>query len=300
MKKLFTTLFLAFVAAAATAQIPNADFESWDSSLGYKTPVGWDNMNAATNASSVYTCERGTPGYGGNYYLMLTSRTVSGSVVLGYAASGTMDPVTHQPISGFPYSLRPQGLAGVWQYMAMSSSDQGFISVTLTKWNSASNKRDTIANTFYPLPAMYMYWQPFYLPLHYVSTANPDSALIVLSSGGASFGAPADGSFLYVDELKFADSATLSSQNIDASNPGSSIFPNPSAGQATVFYHSSTEKTLQISVSDISGRLVFSAMYTAKTGNNQFPINISGAPRGIYMVKVVDEQFTEVKRLIVQ
>ncbi len=179
MKYLFYPFVLLICALFACipssyAQIPNNDFEIWDSSAGYKTPIGWDNMNPVTFSTSVFTCQQMVPGNTGLYHLALNSQTVSGSVVPGIAVSGLLDPTTHKPASGFPYALRPQVLAGSWQYMAYTTADQGFIEVLLSKWNSISSRRDTVAFTHYLLPGMVMYWADFHIPLNYVSSATPD------------------------------------------------------------------------------------------------------------------------------
>jgi hypothetical protein len=301
MKILFYTivyLICLFTSICGTsyAQIPNNDFEVWDSSGGYKTPVGWDNMNPVTYSTSVLTCERMVPGNSGSYHLALNSQTVSGSVVPGIAVSGLLDPTTHKPASGFPYTSRPQVLAGAWQYMAYTTADQGFIEVLLSKWNSIAGRRDTIAFTHYLLPGMVMYWADFHLPLTYSSSANPDSAMIFLSASGPT---PVAYSFLWVDGLRFADSATLNNNVISKANTEFTIHPNPTHAFAQIEYNSDRSRNVRYTFFDVAGRLCLNGAFTAMPGNNSEQINVSGMPKGLYFVKINDEFGTTEQKLTI-
>jgi hypothetical protein len=221
-------------------------------------------------------------------------------VVPAMAISGKFDPVTHMPATGFPYAARPQILTGQWQFMAFSSWDQGYIAVVMTKWNTATASRDTIANTFYPLPFMIMYWVKFAIPINYVSSATPDSAMIILSASGAFVGAPADQSFLYVDALMLTDSATLNTKAIAFENRHSAISPNPARELATLAYVSPADKKIKVDISDINGRIVEAHVFDARRGDNRFPLNTRGLPKGLYFVKVTADETLDYHKLIVE
>ena len=118
-----------------------------------------------TASMSTYTCLKGTPGNVGTAYIKLVSKNVTGMGIMpGIAVSGELDQNTLQPVSGFPFTSRPQNLTGKWQYMA-SGSDQGYIACVLTKWNSAMSMRDTVAFSYHPLTGMAMSWANFSIPL---------------------------------------------------------------------------------------------------------------------------------------
>ena len=182
--------FLLFTLIAASldlrAQIPNGGFELWNTTSGYETPDGWDNLNAMTSPMGIYTCEMGAPGVPGASYLELTSRLVSGmGVVPGVAVSGVMDEEVLQASSGFAFGGRPASLTGMWQYMAFGN-DQGYIAVYLTKWDSVTNMRETVASKTQNLSGMEMSWANFTINLIYTSGEAPDSAMIVLAASGDS------------------------------------------------------------------------------------------------------------------
>ncbi len=158
MKKtiqLSLALSLAYPVSYAQT-IPNNGFENWTSMGSYNNVDSWSTLNDMTSTASTYTCVKGTPGNVGTAYIKLTTKTVIGMGVMpGVAFSGEFDYTTMQPTSGFAISTRPQSLSGKWQYMA-SGSDQGFIGVALTKWNSSMMMRDTVAYTYHDLQGMVM------------------------------------------------------------------------------------------------------------------------------------------------
>jgi hypothetical protein len=301
MKNFYTFFLLIFASHTGMAQVPNSDFESWDSTAGYKVPMEWDNMNPLTASASVFTCERNYRGTDGAFYLALTSRTVTGmGVVPGVAVSGKFDPVTHAPASGFPFAARPEVLAGKWLYMAMDGGDHGYISVLLTKWNISSGSRDTVANTFYVLPSMVMSWKPFKIALDYQSTETPDSAMIVLSASGSDFMPILDGSYLWVDELKLTDSATLRTQNLPGNDNSFSLFPNPAKGNFILSYNKLAKSMVAVYIQDIAGRTIRAMDFSGDKGKNEFFINAAGITKGLYFVKLVDEEGIQTKKIVVE
>lgn len=224
---------------------------------------------------------KGSPGDSGFHYMKLVSTAITGiGVVPGVAVSGTIDMTTFQPKSGFAFAARPYSLDGNWQYMAYGS-DQGHIAILLTKWNSGTNMRDTVAFTDYPLPIMAMTWTAFTIPLNYYSGATPDSAVIVLSASGS---APVDKSYLYVDNLKFTGTAVAAVPNVSTCFGSTSIFPNPASNSATILYTSDGPSPLHISVLDAAGRIVSQTDVALLKGANRFSLNTSGFAPGSYLV----------------
>jgi hypothetical protein len=290
MKKLFTFFAAAFISSAAFAQIPNGGFETWMAMTGYDMPTGWDQLNAM----------KGTSAPVGTYYMQLVSKTVTGMGVMpGIACSGLLDmsSMTNiKPKSGYPSTVRPVSLTGSWQYMAYGA-DQGHISVLLSKWNIAMNKRDTISYTNHMLSGMAMSWATFTIPLIYMTGAVPDSALILLSASGAT---PVNNSYLYVDNLAFTGTVPTGVITIQNAPATTSIFPNPALNSATVVYTSSTSNEVNISVADINGRTVLGMNDNAIKGENKFIINTSGLSKGMYLVRISNGQDTQVKKLIIE
>ncbi len=305
MKKIFILLFLSIIGNVAFAQIPNSSFETWDSSAstpGYSVPNGWDNLDSVTHATGIYTCTKGTGGCtgGGSYYLALRTQTIPLLGVLpGVAATGkfVISGTTYSVKGGFPCTSRPQSLIGNWEYMAYGS-DRGQIAILLTKWNTVLSKRDTVALTNQTLSGMVMLWAGFSINLNYLKGENPDSALIVFSSSGQT-GAVAN-SYLNIDSLAFSGSVPNGVISVTEHTFTSSIFPNPAAGNANIRYYSPIGQNIQIYITDINGKIVKSIITESMQGTNLYSLNTLAFAQGIYFVKIINEQGTDVHKLIIE
>jgi len=296
MKQLFTFFAAIAISFSALAQIPNAGFESWTTATGYSTPDNWATLNAMTSADTLYTCNEGTPGYAGSAYLKLTSKTVTGmGVVPGIAVCGTMNTTTFQPTSGFAYTSRPANLTGAWQYMAWGS-DMGFVAVMLSKWNSGTNMRDTIAYAYHPLSGMVMSWTTFSMPLTYVSTASPDSAVIILSASGS---VPVANSYLYVDTLAFSG-AVAGVASVNAKIESAELYPNPATSEVSLRFNAPEAGELLVSVTDVSGKVLSKHSCQVSAGSNVISLDTRALPKGMYVVGLISGSYTEDKKLIIQ
>ena len=279
MKKLSTLFFATFISAAAFAQIPNAGFETWDSTSGYGTPVGWESADSLTGLTGVYTCEQGSPGFAGNHYLKLTSKNVIGfGVAAGIAMSGKINFTTYLPESGYAFTARPVALTGEWQYAPGASTDTGSVSLLFTKWNGTS--RDSVGFIYYKLPGSVTSWTAFSLPITYLKSENPDTAEIYFSSSTATTAAA--GSYLYIDTLGFTSAGTAVAQ-VNGLNSALSISPNPSLGAFTVNISSGNMEPAQIVVTNMLGQKV---METTIATNTPASLQLD-APAGIYFLNAV-------------
>jgi Secretion system C-terminal sorting domain len=277
---------------------PNAGFETWTNTSGYNTPIGWGNLNSKTASASVYTCEKATPGYGGSgSYLQLTTKNIAGiGLVPGKAVCGVLDTGTALPVTGFAYTDRPVSLTGAWQHMA-SGADQGYVTVMLSKWNTGTNSRDTIAITSRRLSGMVMVWSSFSILLSYSSGSYPDSAMIILSASGTT---PAAGSYLYVDSLAFTGSTPSEISNYSNSTLPMTLSPNPACHATILKYYASAEYPMNITVSDITGKVVTNFSGMAVLGQNEFNIDLKSFSKGLYFLKLVGEEGTQMQRLMVE
>lgn len=297
MKKLFLTTAYLLSGLAAFAQIPNSGFETWSTSSGYNMPGDWDNLNPLTSALSIYTCTKGTPGYGGSSYIQLTSKNVATvGVVPGVAVSGVINTTTYMPQSGFAFSARPASLTGAWQYMAYGS-DAGHIIVYLSKWNTTTSSRDTVAYTDHTLSGMVMSWATFSIPLTYKSSATPDSAIIVLSSSGTS---PVNNSYLYVDDLAFTGTAPSSIANTVKAVESISIYPNPAGLISTLELSTTQPGSGMLTITDVTGRIVNVQNIVATKGRNSYNLPTSALSKGHYIVSVVLNEERYAQTLVIE
>jgi hypothetical protein len=72
-------------------------------------------------------------------------------------------------------------------------------------------------------------------------------------------------------------------------NKAFSVWPNPVIDNVNVTLKSDKSQVLQLRVIDYSGRVVRSNQINAIRGNNQFTVNFSTLPKGLYLINVVGE-----------
>lgn len=299
MKKSFLTIVAATLVSVSTfAQIPNNSFENWTSAGSYSNPDGWDNLNSMMSSMSIYGCTQGTGGAtgGGLSYLKLTTKNVGGMGMMpGVAVCGVMDMMTYKAISGFPYTQKPQSLAGSWMYMP-TGSDVGFVSVYLTKWNSGMMMRDTIAFVNNTISTMVMNWTNFSLNLTYNSSATPDSAIIIFSASGT---APVANSYLYVDNLSFTG-GTTGVEDIGNFITNISAYPNPATENISIELNINQLSSVKLQLVDLAGKLIKEVNAGQIQGKYNTVINTTGIIAGTYFLKVSANGAVEVKKIIIQ
>ncbi len=307
MKKIFTLFALTFLTGSAFAQIPNPGFETWTTAGtgSYDNPTSWGNANPTIDGfgSTAYTCEKGTATPpAGLAFVKLTSKSVLTVVAPGVAVTGSVNVVV-SPFSvsvsgGFPLTTRPANLTGQWQHMP-TGADHGRIWVFLTKYNTATSHRDTIAKVDTTLTGMAMSWAPFTLPLKYLSGSAPDSGIVVLSSS-ANLSAPIAGSYLYADDLAFTGTVLGGLTSVVVANTSATIFPNPASGSAGIYYHGTSSKEITINVTDLNGKVVKTMNPRPVLGENNFGLDLKGMAQGVYLVQIIDEAGVVTKKLMVE
>lgn len=294
-KTILSIVSVVAFAASAMAQIPNPGFETFTSMGTYDLPNGWGTMNNTTAIASIYTATKGTPGSPGASYLKLTSKTVGPGVVNGIAVSGVLDSMTMMPKSGFAYNMRPVSLTGKWQHMIYGSS-QGSIQVTLTRWDTGMNMRMPVASGTVTLSGMAMSWANFTIPLTYVDGNNPDTCIIVMKASGST---PTNNDYLWVDNLAFSGSVT-GIENHTSFVSNMVVFPNPSTETINVNLNLKSSQKVSIELTDITGKLILTKDAGTLTGESKQTLNVTGISKGTYLVRVVAEAGTEVRKIIIE
>lgn len=290
------TLFFSLFFMVSFAQVPNGGFENWTNMGTYSDPDNWATLNALTSIMGVATCEQGTPGSPGNYYMKLTSKDVPGlGVMPGIAFTGVLDVTTMEVKAGFPYTSRPGALNGKWQYMAYGA-DQGAVMAALTKWNSSTMTSDTIAMAAMPLPGMVHVWTNFTIPFVYFSSATPDTAIIAIMASGSD--TPVANSYVWVDNLSFSGTAGIED---DPSAAKFVLSPNPATDKLAVNYNAEGTEQVIIKIYDINGRLVNEFMPGFSTrGENREVINLSGMSKGMYLLQMILGEKTTSSKFVIE
>jgi Secretion system C-terminal sorting domain len=81
---------------------------------------------------------------------------------------------------------------------------------------------------------------------------------------------------------------------------GVTISPNPSNGIFFLVIHGIRNAEARISISDLTGKEIYSENEISSTNNLTKEINMAGYPKGIYLIKVRTEQQSTTKKLVLQ
>jgi hypothetical protein len=291
MKKNYIILILLMVISITTfSQIPNGSFEDWTTFDSYEEPVSWASLNSLTSEYGVFTCEKGTPGNPGNYFLKLTSKDLMSIAVLqGYAICGSLDiSGEDETIKGFSFTDRPANLTGKWQHMIYGSS-QGMVAVQLTKWDEETQSQIIIASLEYTLTDMAMSWTDFSLPLTYLDSRTPDTCLIAFISSGDD---PTLNDYLYVDNVAFQGNVV----GIDeASMQTIQVYPNPASNQISVEHQFPIDGNSSIMITNILGELLYSEPVTS----SKQTIQVDHFENGIYFVTIKSKEGNITQKVII-
>jgi hypothetical protein len=289
--KILSGIFLSFFSLALQAQIYNQGFESWTNMGNYEVPDQWGTMNNATSHLNVYTVTKWYPGSPGAYFMKITSKMYGSNVMNGIAVYGKLDSTNLQPLSGYPFTLRPENFTGQWQHMIWGTS-QGSLCATLTRWNSSTSQRDTIAMAYHELVGMAMGWEAFTLPFVYQSTADPDSCMIVLKASGDD---PELNDYLWVDDLAFSGYVGIEEK---ANEPELIVYPVPASDKISVQISSTTAQQTTITLSDPGGRIILTKEEKIAPGENTLTISLSGIASGIYILRSSSDPYPQKKVII--
>ncbi|HEY8404282.1 MAG TPA: M43 family zinc metalloprotease [Flavobacteriales bacterium] len=104
---------------------------------------------------------------------------------------------------------------------------------------------------------------------------------------------------LYIDDVNF--NATVGVDELDSDFYGVNLFPNPSSTSTTLVYNNRTMAPVQISLVDLSGRVVKSwTPNISAPGQQTLDINTAELAKGVYMLNMKSESSTYTMRLLVQ
>jgi len=83
--------------------------------------------------------------------------------------------------------------------------------------------------------------------------------------------------------------ASLGTTELEASITELNLFPNPANENVSLEYHAISSGNHSISLTDITGKLIYNENFSAQMGNNRKQINLNGVEAGIYLVTIADE-----------
>jgi len=227
MKKIATIISLVtiLISIHATAQIvPNGTMESWNNVGGlYEEPASWTSPNELTFLYFT-PCTKDTDAVDGQYAARLQSYFLQpfSLNVPGAIGTGLIDATTQSFTGGFPLNgNNPAALIGYFKY-APVGSDSALIFSALFKWNTSTNKRDTLAIAYLTEGNTPNYTQ-FVAPFFVLNpTETPDSAIVIIATAKDVTSAQV-GSVMYVDDIDMTNTVGVN----DVKPQELSLYPNP-------------------------------------------------------------------------
>ncbi|TAE88279.1 MAG: T9SS C-terminal target domain-containing protein [Bacteroidetes bacterium] len=298
MKKIFiysSLLFILCNTAQAQTLFNNGGFETWTNAKGYNEAEHWFSLNVLSTSGGGF--EESTTAtfdaYAGTQAALLISQENFFQNIPGLLCSGSLINDEGEPdLSnlGIPYTNRPSAFEFYYKYYP-APGDSAIGYVMLTKWNTTTQKRDTIGLGEFSVGDSVKTYTKKQVDLTYISNAQPDSIVVFFSTSYDGFD-PKIGSQFFIDEFKMNFPVGLN-QNTIILEESLIIYPNPSAGVINIV---SNHTTSGMVIYDVTGKCVFSL-------NNQevnTQLSTVGWKPGIYIVEASQGEKILRKKIIVQ
>ena len=182
---------------------------------------------------------------------------------------------------GIPFTDKPIYLKGYYKYIPVAG-DSCRIASYITKWNTGTKKRDTIAAasiTQAQSIATVNTYTEFDIVYHYYSADTPDSITLILASSadGANFNA-AIGTKLYIDEISL-EYFPLSTETLIKPKE-ILVYPNPVSENLTI--ESKKSFGIEIKIYNALGSLILAKHLQSEKEN----ISTVELPSGFYYYSV--------------
>lgn len=188
---------------------------------------------------------------------------------------------------GTPINFKPTQLSGFYKYIpgeVDTENDSAQAIVCLTKYNTATSKRDTIGLGIRYFTATADY-TAFDVNITYFSSEQPDTVVVKFRSSLNGFCANTSSGnclFLYIDEVALKDEATGIRDAVKFRDQ-LNVFPNPAAEKIRVEMENLLNEPSMVRVYNTLGENILTQEITEQ---NSMLIDVSMLPRGAYVVRM--------------
>jgi len=305
MKKLATLFILIFIGFSSFGQssLVNGNFEGWffayhptHAQQGFYEPQGpfFHTLNILDTIALPpgLTCYRTDSAHSGNYAARVITKKISlmGVIIPGVVGNLQINWEGMKAVLGEPFewATKPSRFQGYYMSFPVNNDSSAAI-ILLSKWNTTSHQRDTIAYTRLVFHGTVNTYTLFDEPINYiVPDIMPDSiTVLLLSCGGynASYmmGSVGEvGSQAYFDDVTLTDIAGFQYMLMPEVNV--KLSPNPTSGSMKVEL-SETIKNSVFEVYNLQGKKLnqFSLNGSSNT------IHVGELSNGAYYFKVTQE-----------
>lgn len=292
----YTSLFFSTLTGVyGQTLLNNGGFETWTNASGYNEPEYWFSLNSLSTISGAGYKESTLStfdAYAGTRAALLTSQQNNFQDVPGLLSSGSLFDDQGEPdLSnlGIPFSSRPSSFELYYKYLP-APEDSAIGYVMLSKWNTTTQKRDTIGLGQFSVGDSVKSYEKKIVDIVYTSSIQPDSIVVFFSTSYDGFN-PKIGSQFFIDEFRLNFPVGLNNALTD--NHLFNMYPNPSNGNVTI---SVNEPQIEVVVYDLNGKQVFVGSRQEAT----LTLSTEGWKAGVYIVEVVQKGKIAHHKLIIQ
>jgi len=285
---------ITFTGAGITQQLPNNDFEQWDSTQVLNLRDWYNSNNVMAQllslpASLVRTTDHTT----GNYALLVQNYVSSTDTIYGYTftPSDESDPWDNTPAFELTQPFTYNKFSFDYKYLPLNGDT---MSINVSLFNNGT----WVGGTYFKSGATVNTWTAQDVPLSYNPTNPPDSAKIYIwAYKSDSISKPQGNSKLYIDNLRFGYTADVKSQT-DLNN-SFSVYPNPFNGITTINYQIKNSEKVEIKIMNVLGKeIAVLVNETTPKGSYNVTFDGSGLTKGIYFCRIKAGNDMETKKLV--
>ena len=292
-----------FFSVQAQIPIPEGEFENWTpaSSGLYEEPTGgwWTTLNSLVQLGAAVTVSKTTDAYSGTYAAKLETKQWGTFMITGLLASGKFINTDPFVVQGKPFTDLPLKFQGYYKYTSINGDSAGIYAM-LTKLNTTTGKRDTLADAKTAVKSTVPNYTEFDLNFkYYTPGVYPDSIDIVFCSSSGDSNRV--GSVLFIDDVKLIYSDGL--QECMMPEMKVNVYPNPVDENRTftLSYSTLEDCNIEISVCDLIGRELFKSSEKTTAGSQvkEFSVTECNMHKGVYFISVKTADQLEIKKVMV-
>jgi hypothetical protein len=285
IKKILSVTLVATALLGNAQQLTNNGFENWTGSI----PNSWGTMDgalAADGLSGGTSVTKSSTPHSGSFAATLTTKGVPiiGTVAPGILEYGSMSvniSTQAATFTGLPYTSSPIS-ATYYIFGTVASGDTAATQIILTKWNTSTNKRDTIGSGYDKVTTSGITSSYTMRTVNITYTTSPPAPdtiqYLIISS---ILKTPVVGNTITVDDINM--NFTTGIEPIHSAQNTSVAYPNPAVNQITLT--SSSESAKYAKVYDLTGRLISTQDLSNKTAT----VDLSTYQNGMYLFTITDD-----------
>lgn len=176
---------------------------------------------------------------------------------------------------------------------------------TLVAYVSLIKNRQNVGGAYFWGTTKVMSYTGFSLPIWYVNPNDvPDSAIVKFSIRRGNQGTKS--SVAYIDNISFdgfrpIDSTILSTKEVENSIVDflCKIYPNPAHSNLSIEYFNNREENVEISISDLSGKVVYTITEKKPQGVTKSTIDIKNLISGTYFLRLKNSLYYTNRKIVI-